>query len=167
MERQMNKKSIVAVLVVGLIAGSLVGPAEAKKKKKKTPPGPVRIERVVEFEYACPCAGLLQLGTLTGGDPNLGGGAIPVGGDDLYFSAEVADDSGLDVAVAVQQDDGTGANKPTGAFCTSTTEPIALDPGMEVRLFIGGPCGGWGPGAQPVPTAPAGGTITVTLSNMP
>jgi hypothetical protein len=160
------KKALVLLLIVGLIAGSLLAPAafaKKKKKKKAAPPEPVRIERVVEFDYECPCTGRLQLGTLTGGDPNLGGGAIPIGADDLYLTAEAVDRSGLDVAVNVNQDDGTGANKGTGAFCTSTTEPIALDPGMEIRLFIGGPCAD----DPTTPTAPLGGTVTVTLANMP
>lgn len=157
------KKALSLLLIAGLVMGSLMAPALAgKKKKKKKKPQPVKIERVVEFDYACPCTGFLQLGTLTGGDPNLGGGAIPVGGDDLYLTGEAVDQSGLDVNVSVNQDDGTGANKGTGEFCTKTDEPIALDPGMEVRLFVGGPC------ADPTtPTAPLGGTITVTLSNLP
>ena len=147
------KRFLILFMIFGLLVGS-VATAEAGKKKK-----PVRVERVVEFEYQCPCPGLFQLGTATGGDPNLGGGAIPVGADDLYLTAEAVDTTGQAVAVSVQQDDGTGANAPTGEFCTKTEEPIALTPGREIRIFIGLPliC----------PSVSVGGTITFTLSNMP
>lgn len=153
------KRFLSVTLMLALVFGAFAAaPAQAAKKKKKKP---VKIERTVEFEYACPCTGRIQLGGLTGGDPNLGGGPIPVGGDDLYLVGEAVDMTGGPVAVSINQDDGTGANKATGAFCTTTEEPIPLDMGMEIRVFIGGLC------ADNTPTMPAGGTITFTLSNMP
>jgi len=157
----MKRTLLIAVLILGLMASMLTTAEAAKKKKKKKKKGPQRIERTVEFEYTCPCTGVLQLGTLTGGDPNLGGGAITVGADDLFLKGVAADVTGLDVAVSINQDDGTGANKATGEFCTETEDAIALDPGMEIRVFIGGPC------ADLTPSAPVTGTITFTLSNLP
>jgi hypothetical protein len=155
------KRSLVVVTLLALILSAFVVPDAAAAKKKKKKKGRVKITRTVEFEYACPCVGLFQLGGLTGGDPNLGGGPIPVGSNDLFLTGEAEDQTGGAVAVNVQQDDGTGANKATGEFCTKTEEPIALDPGMEIRIFVGGPC------ADNTPTMPLGGTITFTLSNLP
>jgi len=151
------KRILILMLVMGLIFGS-IATADAKKKKKKKRPAP-RIERTVEFEYQCPCVGLFQLGSATGGDPNLGGGPISVGADDLYLTAEAVDATGGAVPVDINQDDGTGANASTGSFCTTTEEPIALVPGMEIRVFIGDP--------TICPGAAVSGTITFTLSNMP
>lgn len=125
-----------------------------KKAEEEEP-----IVREVEFEYMCPCTGRLQLGGLTGGDPNLGGGPIAVGGDDLYLAGVAEDSSGMAISVNVNQDDGTGANAQSGSFCGETEEPIELNPGMEIRIFVGDPaaCG----------AIAFGGTITFTLSNMP
>ena len=148
------KRFVIMFMILGLLAGS-IATAEAAKKKKKV----VKIERVVEFEYQCPCPGVIQLGTALNGDPNLGGGAIPVGGDDLYLTGEAVDATGGAVAVSIQQDDGTGANAPTGDFCTTTEAPMPLVPGREIRVFIGL--------ATICPSTPVGGTITFTLSNLP
>ena len=148
------KRFLIMFMILGLLVGS-VATAEAGKKKKK----PVRIERVVEFVYQCPCPGVIQLGSLTGGDPNLGGGIIPVGADDVYLTGEAVDATGGAVAVNIQQDDGTGANAPTGTFCTTTDAPMPLVLGREIRVFIGNP--------TICPSASVGGTITFTLSNLP
>lgn len=134
-----------------------------KKKRKKCMKNAQEEEpivREVEFDYACPCPGVFQLGSLTGGSPNLGGGPIPVGGDDLYLIGIAADTSGTAISVDVNQDDGTGANASSGSFCGETEEPIELNPGMEIRIFIGDPA------ACPGSVA-LGGTITFTLSNLP
>ena len=152
------KRILILVMVLGLVFGS-IATADAKKKKKKKKAEPVRIERVVEFDYQCPCPGVLQLGSLTGGDPNLGGGPISVGADDRYLVGEVADVTGGAVPVSISQDDGTGANAGTGTFCTTTEEPMPLVPGREIRVFIGDP--------TICPGVAVSGTITFTLSNMP
>ena len=152
------KRSLVLLLALGLIFGS-VATAEAGKKKKK--PAPVKVERTVEFEYACPCLGLFQFGTLTGGDPNLGGGGIAIG-DEYFMKGEVKDATGLPLNVSLQQDtDGDGFNDPVADFCGSTEEPLPINPGLEARIFIGGPC------ADGTPTTGAGGTVVFTFSNIP
>lgn len=159
-EGAMKRTLLVLVLVLGMVAASMTTADAQKKKKKKKPPAPARVERTIEFDYECPCVGLFQLGGLTGGT-NIGGGPFTIGADDLFLTATAEDTTGQAVPVEVQQDDGTGANKATGSFCTETEEPIALDLGMEVRIFVGDPlvCG--------TPSVLAGGTITFTLSNLP
>ena len=120
----------------------------------------MKVERVVEFEYQCPCAGLFQLGGLTGGDPNLGGGPFTLGPGEVYLTAVATDAAGQKIAVDINQDlDGDGGNNSVGGFCGETTEPIALTEGLEVRVFVGDPTICPGPATQ--------GTITFTLSNMP
>jgi hypothetical protein len=151
------KKSVVVLLVLGLIFASLAGSAEAKKKKKK-PPVPAKVERVVDFSYVCPCPGLYQFGSATG--TNLGGGPIATGADDIYLAGEVKDTAGQPVAVSIEQDvDGDGLNDAVGDFCGKTDQPIAINPGLEIRVFIGDP--------SICPGPAAGGSVHFTLSNMP
>ena len=149
------KRFLVLFLVLGLLMGS-IATADAKKKRK-----PLKIERIVEFEYACPCFGLFQFGGLTGGDPNLGGGSIAIG-DESFMKGEAKDATGLPLLVSLQQDtDGDGFNNPVAAFCGSTEEPLPINPGLEARIFLGGAC------ADGTPTTGAGGTVTFTFSNLP
>ncbi|MGI8774810.1 MAG: hypothetical protein ACR2KQ_07330 [Actinomycetota bacterium] len=157
------KRMLVVALVLGLIAGSLAAPASAGKKKKKKKP--VKVERVVEFEYACPCTGLFQLGGLTGGDPNLGGGPMPGAGvEELYLAGVAVDDSGLPVQVDVQGDtDGDGLNNAIGSFCGETEEPMEVPAGVSFNLFITGV----GACDDGTPVGGIGGTITFTFSNLP
>lgn len=148
------KKLVVVALTAGLIAGgALAGPAEAGKKKK-----PKKVTREVVFDYVCPCFGLYQFGGLTG--TNLGGGPFAVGAES-YLTAVAEDASGQAVHVSINQDtDGDGFNDPVGEFCGETTEPMPINPGLEIRVFVGE--------AKPdCPGPAAGGTITFTLSNLP
>ncbi|MGH2753404.1 MAG: hypothetical protein ACRDLB_03140 [Actinomycetota bacterium] len=157
------KKALIFALVIGLIAGAMAAPATAKKKKKKKKP--VRIERVVDFTYVCPCPGVLQLGSATGGDPNLGGGSIPTGAEDRYVTGVATDQSGQAVEVSVQGDtNGDGLNDPIGDFCGETTEPIEIPAGTSLNIFING-AGVCADGATPA--VGAGGTVVFTFSNLP
>lgn len=154
------KKVVVLLAALALMVASLGGVADAKKKKKKKKP-PQRIERVVEFEYVCPCPGFIQLGSLTGGDPNLGGGPVAVGAEELYLTGVAEDLSGTAITVDINQDtNGDGFNDAVGSFCGETEEPIPINPGLEMRIFVGDPatCPG---------SIALGGTITFTLSNLP
>ncbi|MGI8407407.1 MAG: hypothetical protein ACR2L3_02740, partial [Actinomycetota bacterium] len=110
------KKFLVLALAVGLVASSMGAPALAKKKKKK----PVRVERVVEFEYTCPCTGLFQLGGLTGDGTNIGGGPVATGAEDLYLTAVAEDASGMPIAVDFNQIGASGFNESLGSMCGET-----------------------------------------------
>jgi hypothetical protein len=153
-----KKKLVSIALMAGLIAGSFGMPAaDAAKKKKRT-------ERVVEFDYVCPCPGTFQLGGLTGGDPNLGGGVVAVGAES-YVNITAADTSGTSVLVSVQQDtNGDGFNDPVAEVCAGGEKgkPAKIMLGAEMRLFITtGTC------EDGSPSIPLGGTLTITLSNLP
>lgn len=151
------KKFLILAVVVGLVASSFGAPALAKKKKKK----PVRVERVVEFEYNCPCTGFFQLGSLTADGTNIGGGSVPTGADDLYVTAVAEDATGMPIAVSFQQAGADGLNAPMGEMCGETEEAIAVtSPGAGINIFMNGldpACGVSG----------AGGKLTLTFSNLP
>ncbi|HJR46105.1 MAG TPA: hypothetical protein VJ927_10930 [Actinomycetota bacterium] len=153
------KRAIAVALALGLLGGALVAPAEAAKRKKKKPPAPVKVERVVEFDYQCPCVGLFQLGGLTGGT-NIGGGPFLLEAGEVYLTAVAEDAGGQPVAVDINQDlDGDGGNNSVGSFCGETAEPMPINEGLEIRVFVGDPTICPGPAFS--------GTITFTLSNLP
>jgi uncharacterized membrane protein len=168
------KKAIILALIMGLVAGSLAAPAGAAKKKKKKKKAPAKIERVVEFEYDCPCgvrfgtpAGSQGVGWQLGGTTgsNTGGGEIPTTATDLFVTAKAEDASGQPVRVGLAHDtDGDGLNNTWGAFCGETTEPIEVSQAEAVmRVFVtSGTCDD-----MSTPAFATGGSITFTFTNMP
>lgn len=158
------KRTIAVALALGLLVGAFAMPAEAGKRKKKRKPK--RIERVVEFEYVCPCPGTYQFGSATG--TNFGGGPLAPGLGEVYVKITSEDASGQPVLVSINQDtDGDGFNNGVADFCAHPEAPedqeaAEISEGLEMRLFITtGQC------EDGSTSVPMGGTLTVTLSNMP
>ncbi len=147
------RKLLVAAAVAGLVAGS-VATAEAGKKK-----GPKKVTRTAEASYAAPA----RFYWAPTGD-NIGGVTFPTGAGESYVSITIEDDAGMDVAAAVGQDpEGDGTVAATD-FCTSTEEPVAIDPGIEVTVFVyAGPC----TAPAPAPAFATQGTVVATFSNLP
>lgn len=164
------KKAIVSAVVVGLIAGAMVVPAEAGKKKKKKP---VRVEAVVEVPYT---GGELGANTpvASGGGCLNGAPAfnckqiIPPGPGFSYIKVEIQDATGLTVGgfLAQQDADGDGLQDGYGEFCGAHSEFVPMDvPGTVVGISLyPGACDNAG---TPAPSTPTQGTIVATFSNMP
>ena len=158
---------MITLLAVGLVAGSLALPAEAKKKKRRK--APVRVERVVEIPYAHPGIGAGTPAGPAGYPVNFpeGDSEIALGADDLFISIEVVDSSGYPVTGFISQGDldGNGVNDDGYAtFCGKHLAPVPISaPGQPIIgiYAYGGTCVD---GTQAVMTS---GTIKVTLSNMP
>lgn len=158
------KRILVLMMVIGLIFGS-IATADARKKKKKVPPAPVRVERVVEVIYDAPAigAGALGAGACLGATNSCG--VVPIGPDDLYMKLEVTDASGTTVQVSLGQDTdeaAPGTEVDLGTVCGASTEAVAIQAaGVPITTFpwaIGGPdCAGVG----------TTGTMKFTFSNMP
>jgi hypothetical protein len=151
------KKSIVGLLVLGLIFGSLVGAAEAKKKTKAVK----KVERVAQGTYAAPAT---AAGNCTQTD-GVGCMTIASGAAEKYLSAKVTDSHGQPVAVAVKADlDGDGATETLfGTFCGETAEPIQIQPGAEIVFWVG-----LTPDTAQIGCTPGEatkGTLDVTFSN--
>lgn len=161
------RRMLVLALVMSLAFGSLATAEAAKKKKKKKKP--VKVERVVEFDYTCPCgvSGVVgfQLGGLTG--ENIGGGPVtfdPTTENFLVATTENAGGQKIAVRIAMDTDpDNTSPNDNVADFCSETEEPIEMpDVEAEFRVFIyNGQC------TDGSPSLPTQGTITFTLSNIP
>jgi hypothetical protein len=155
------KRSIVVILMMGLLAGSvLAAPAEAKKKKK-------RVTREMEVPYSAPGFGTASASV--GCSPALGScGNFAVGTNDKYLTVELIDQTGTPTAFSVAQDTEPGDATNTietnhGTFCGTTgDEPIALVPGAEITVFIWA----WGDAACPTGVGTTG-TVKAVFSNLP
>lgn len=147
------RKLLVVAVVAGLVTGS-VATAEAGKKK-----GPKRVTRVAEGTYAAPA----RFWFAPTGD-NIGGAKFPTGPGESYVSVTIEDDAGMDVSAALGQDPEGDNTVSTTDFCTSTEEPVAIEPGLELTVFVYvGPC----TSPAPAPAFATQGKIVATFSNMP
>jgi hypothetical protein len=153
------KKAILVALILGLVAGSMAAPAEAKKKKK-----PKRVERTAEGAYDAPALILVGACAQTGA---IGCVSIPTGPGERYVSVTVTDAHGQPVYVSIQADMDGNAQDDTvyGSFCGETTEPILVDESTELHFWVGATPD---PGiAGCAPAAATTGTLTATFSNLP
>lgn len=149
------KKLMVACLVGCLAAASLVGPAEAGKKKKKKP---VKVERVFEVRYENPAIGSYQTGGLGVNYPS-----APAASTEVYVSVEVMDDVNPMAGVRLRWDpEGDGTFEGT-YVCGATSEPLSIPGGATIEAwpYIGGDAVGC-PGSSAT-----AGTVKFTFSNLP
>jgi hypothetical protein len=163
------KKIVVTAVTLGLLAGAMIAPADAAKKKRKPV---VRIEEVVEFDYT---GG--QLGAST---PAYTGGAclvdptqpfacheiIPPSAALKFVKIEVIDASGQKAGGFISQGDtdGDGIGDGYGQFCGAHTESVPLTvPGavVGVSLYAGVCSDASGPSVVTT------GTVRATFSNLP
>ena len=160
------KRVLALTMILGLLVGSITT-AEAQKKKKEKKV--VKVERVVEAVYQCPCGVWTPVQSagfwLAGGA--IGGALVPTGADDKFVEVEVSDASGQNVFIGMAQNvDGTDnfAEVPVGDVCGSTEEPISIpNPGVQVDIFVYmGTCSD-----MATPSIATSGTITLTFSNLP
>jgi hypothetical protein len=154
------KRSLVLFLALGLVFGS-IATADAKKSRK-----PKRIERSVELTYQAPSPGISGVVGACMTVLGVEGTACidtPLGGDDLFVKVAVTDATGQPTNFDLAQD--TDVDNPGleifASGCGETAEPIAITPGVALRVSvtaIGGP---------DCPGAATTGDIKVTLSNKP
>jgi hypothetical protein len=154
------RKLVVSFVLVGLMAGALVAPAEAGKKK---PRKPKRIERLAEGTYANPAVGVPGVA----GSAAAGGAVeFPLTSDEAFVSIDITDDGGQPVIATLSQDTdpSTPAWEIFATICGKTEAPLDIAPGITVRVSVytmPGP-------DQPTCKGPASaGTIKATFSNLP
>lgn len=157
------RKTIAVILAAGLVGGALLAaPADAKKRRKK----PVKVERTEEAAYTIPVVGHTDAagGCNFGGQQGLGCVSFIPSATENYVSFDVADVTGQTPYVSVTQGvDASGFAINVGSFCGKTAAPMAIQPGVEITLFINA-----GPGITgSCEGAAVQGTVTATLSNLP
>ncbi|MDQ3878434.1 MAG: hypothetical protein M3290_08830 [Actinomycetota bacterium] len=159
------KKTIVSILALGLVAGALVMPAQAKKPKLVT--------RTVTVTYKGPGLGVATpkaSGGICPLDTNADPSSqpqcieIPTGANDKYIQVSIADAAGQKVGGYISQGDtdGDGISDLYGDFCGAHESAIPLAaPGVPVRIsFYDGTCAD-----GTTPSVITAGTITVKFSN--
>ena len=160
------KKAVVVALTAGLLAGALVGPADAGKKKKPA----VRTERVVEVDYQITGIGVATPVRTLGICPFADIQAqkcievFPEAGE-KYVKIEVKDTTGQKQYGFISQGDvdGDGISDGYGTFCGAHAEPVELAaPSAAVRVSFY-------PGATAdcAPSLASTGTVVYTFSNLP
>ena len=154
------KRALTALIVIGLVAGAMVGPADAKKKKLR------RKERKVELAYQFGSPGVPGAVGACLAAAGVEGSAcidVPLGPGEKYVVVEAVDATGLSPSGILAQD--TDPASPGfeifAEFCGSTPEPVAITEGLPLRISLY---------TVPSPTCPGlttTGTINATLSTMP
>lgn len=152
------RKLVVIGLVAGLMVGSLGAPADAQKKKKK----PQRTEREVTSDYQAPAIGSSDVGGACPAATNSCGTFIATA-EESYMKVVIEDAAGGPVAASVAWDaDGDGLSETGFTLCGETAGFLPIDNRFEINVFA------W---ALPSSSCPDGhatmGTITATFSNLP
>ena len=139
------KRYLAVLLTVGLVAGLMSVPAEAKKRKKKP------TVRMVEVPYANPAFGVGGVGGGCSGCPGVG-----VGADETFAVIKIVDDLSPTGYVSFNYDsDGDGIqNVGSGpVVCGSTEEAVPMEPGAAYTAWP------WPAGIE----CPGGGSTSGTI----
>ena len=162
------KRLVVLLTILSLTVGTLGVAEAAKNKKKKKPRAPVKVERVVEYEYQGPGLGFSSPAAAGGycyPEPTNCAQFIPEAGE-KYIKIEVTDASGQAVGGSISQGDldGDGIGDLYGEFCGAHTEPITLAvEGTPFQLSMyAGTCYG-----TTTPSIMTTGVVKITFSNLP
>ncbi len=151
-------RRIIAVTLGLTLVTALLGAAPVAAKKK-----PKKVVRTYSEPYEASSVGSADAsGTCV--DTN-GCVFLGVGPTENYLSFEVVDDTGLPVAVTVGQDSDTSDGFITriADVCGKTEEPIQIQPGLQVTIWI------WALPSATLQCFGAGttGSFTAKLSNLP
>lgn len=155
------RKAVAVAVLIGLLAGAMVGTADAGKKKKKK-------ARVIEHAYSMPSPGV-------GGAPysaclasqmeDAGCVNIPLGLGEKFVNVEVTDAAGLDVYWILAQDTDTSEGDVGYDIfhygCGNSEEPIPITEALELRISV------YASGGSACPGAATTGTIKARLTNAP
>jgi len=146
---------VIAVALTAAAFGAPVADAKKRKKKKKV--------RTATAVYDSPSLGS---GDATGVCFGANGCAMfAIGPTERFISLKIEDTTGLPAYATVGQDldPSDQFTDVIGRFCGETEEPMAIEPGIEVVVWI------WAlPGAQPpCPGAATTGQVTAKISNLP
>ena len=148
---------MIGVTVGALLFGAAAAPVHAGKRAKP---------RKIELPYTEPAYGTAGVGVCFQGTSCAFFGAPK--STERFVSVSIEDDLGTDVYASVIQDtneDGNflAADDLTVNMCGETAEPIELEPGKAVSVWV------WqGPGANPPCAGGASsGTVTATFTATP
>lgn len=151
------KRLIAVGLVMGLMFG-MVASAEAGKKKK----APKKTTREAESVYDTPAIGHPDV--IVGCSGSTGCASFAIGPTERFIMLEITDSAGLPVYGSASQDlDGDNFGDVGFNFCGKTEEPMPVEPGFELNIFISA-AGGTSP---PCAGAATSGVVKALISNLP
>lgn len=150
------RRTIAVVVGFTVLAGLMAAPVDAKKKPRK-------IVRTYSEPYEASSIGSADA-TGTCVDAN-GCVFLGVGPNESFLSVKIVDDTGLPVAATIGQDSDTSDGFVTRVadICGQTEEPLAIQPGIQVQVWI------WALPSARLRCFGAGttGKFTAKLSNLP
>lgn len=151
------RKALTGAIAGALLLGALAAPVQAGKKPK---------QRKAEMPYSEPAHGTAGIGVCFQGASCAFFG--PPMAKEKFVSVSIEDGLGTDVYASVIQDTNEDGNflatdDLTVNFCGAMSEPVELEPGKAVSVWV------WqGPGANPPCVgAASSGTVTATFSSTP
>jgi len=141
------RKVITVALSAAMVLGAFGVPAAEAGKKAKV--------RKASAIYDNPSIGSSDVGGLGIGIPSFGTAA-----NEKFMTVKITDSTGLPAPASVSWDtDGDGISDTGFEVCGETKEPMPIEGGMEINVFV------W---ALPSTTCPVGtatsGTVDVTFS---
>lgn len=154
----MVKRTGIVCLLFALLAGTLIAPAEAGKRKPK------KITRDAVATYQLPGFGSASVGGFCTNPPNPCP-SFPISTQERWVMVEVDDASATAVAFDITQvrRDGSCCDGVDGPFCESSgKKPVEITPGLDVRVLVHASGDVVCPGAFGT-----SGTVTVVFSNVP
>ena len=157
------RKTITVLLAASLVTAAFLAPAAdaAKKKKKK----PKKVSRTIEHTYQAPSPGVAGTvgACLAGQMENAGCTEIPLSGTEKFVMISVTDATGQKVAGTMSQDTDSANTgyEIIGSFCGSTDKPVAVAPGLPLRISV------YAVSSSACPGVATTGTIKATVSNLP
>lgn len=150
------RRTLVVALILGLVAATMVAPAEAQKRKKKKSK---RTKRVVEVRYEFPAA----IGTGDVGGACAGCPSAPNAANETWMKVEVVDDflpiGGVEISPGDLDGDGFF---DSGWFVCGESEWLQVPGGSQMQTFPFLVSGSQCPGGGAI-----SGTIKFTYSNKP
>ena len=151
------RRALAAAITACLACGIVALPAGAAKKQKP---------RVVEFPYSEAAVGAAGAGVCFQGSSCLFYG--PPVGKERFFAVEIVDSLGVPVPGSIIQDTNEDGNflvadDLTVGICGATDEPVEIEPGKAVSVWV------WRvPGVSPpCPGSATSGVATGTFSTTP
>lgn len=146
------RKIITVALSAALVVGAFGAPAAEAGKKKAKP-------RKASAMYEGPAIGIAGAGICS--PDTLGCFGFGTAANEKFVEVEIVDDLGTPVFASVTQDlDGDNMADTSVDICGKSTEPIPIDGGYEVTVFL------WeGPSASPpCASVVSSGEINVTFN---
>ena len=145
------RRIFVALMAALVVTGLLAAPSVAGNRKPKP--------RKATASYDSPAIGGGDATGICSGSN--GCVSFGVSGKERTIHLLIEDAAGLPVSATVGQDTdpSNATTEVVGRFCGETTEPLAIEPGITVTVWL------WLlPGANPAcPGAATNGTVTATL----